>query len=228
MKYEIKGNDLPVAIVQLDAGETIVAESGAMSWMDGNIEMDTKGGGMGKVFGRMFAGENLFQNEYTAVGKAGEIAFASSFPGSIMALEIGPGREVIIQKKAFMASEPGVSRDVYFQKKFTTGFFGGEGFVMQKLSGKGVAFVEVDGEAFEYDLAPGQKMIVNSGYLAMMDTTCSMEVQAVKGLKNMFLGGEGFFNTVVKGPGKVVIQSMPVHKLAMSILPYIPMPTDNK
>lgn len=228
MKYEIKGNDLPVAIVQLDAGETIVAESGAMSWMDDNIEMDTKGGGMGKVFGRMFAGENLFQNEYTAVGKAGEIAFASSFPGSIMALEIGPGREVIIQKKAFMASEPGVSRDVYFQKKFTTGFFGGEGFVMQKLSGKGVAFVEVDGEAFEYDLAPGQKMIVNSGYLAMMDTTCSMEVQAVKGLKNMFLGGEGFFNTVVKGPGKVVIQSMPVHKLAMSILPYIPMPTDNK
>lgn len=228
MKYEIKGNDLPVAIVQLDAGETIVAESGAMSWMDGNIEMDTKGGGMGKVFGRMFAGENLFQNEYTAVGKSGEIAFASSFPGSIMALEIGPGREVIIQKKAFMASEPGVSRDVYFQKKFTTGFFGGEGFVMQKLSGKGVAFVEVDGEAFEYDLAPGQKMIVNSGYLAMMDTTCSMEVQAVKGLKNMFLGGEGFFNTVVKGPGKVVIQSMPVHKLAMSILPYIPMPTDNK
>ena len=228
MKYEIKGNDLPVAIVQLDAGETIVAESGAMSWMDGNIEMDTKGGGMGKVFGRMFAGENLFQNEYTAVGKAGEIAFASSFPGSIMALEIEPGREVIIQKKAFMASEPGVSRDVYFQKKFTTGFFGGEGFVMQKLSGKGVAFVEVDGEAFEYDLAPGQKMIVNSGYLAMMDTTCSMEVQAVKGLKNMFLGGEGFFNTVVKGPGKVVIQSMPVHKLAMSILPYIPMPTDNK
>lgn len=228
MKYEIKGNDLPVAIVQLDAGETIVAESGAMSWMDDNIEMDTKGGGMGKVFGRMFAGENLFQNEYTAVGKAGEIAFASSFPGSIMALEIGPGREVIIQKKAFMASEPGVSRDVYFQKKFTTGFFGGEGFVMQKLSGKGVAFVEVDGEAFEYDLAPGQKIIINSGYLAMMDTTCSMEVQAVKGLKNMFLGGEGFFNTVVKGPGKVVIQSMPVHKLAMSILPYIPMPTDNK
>ena len=146
MKYEIKGNDLPVAIVQLDAGETIVAESGAMSWMDDNIEMDTKGGGMGKVFGRMFAGENLFQNEYTAVGKAGEIAFASSFPGSIMALEIEPGREVIIQKKAFMASEPGVSRDVYFQKKFTTGFFGGEGFVMQKLSGKGVAFVEVDGE----------------------------------------------------------------------------------
>lgn len=226
MKYEIKGNGLPVVIVQLDAGETIVTESGSMSWMDSNIEMDTKGGGVGKVFGRMFAGESLFQNEYTAVGKPGEIAFASSFPGSILAVDIEPGKEVIIQKKAFLAAEQGVNQEVYFQKKFATGIFGGEGFVMQKLSGRGTAFIEVDGEAIEYDLAPGQTMVINSGYLAMMDSTCSMDVQSVKGIKNIFLGGEGLFNTVVKGPGKIVIQSMPIHKLAQVIIPYIPMPSD--
>lgn len=226
MKYEIKGNGLPVVICKLDAGETIVTESGSMSWMDSHIQMDTKGGGVGKVFGRMFAGESLFQNEYTAVGKPGEIAFASSFPGSILALDIEPGREVIIQKKAFLAGEPGVKQEVYFQKKIATGFLGGEGFVMQKLSGKGIAFIEVDGEAIEYDLAAGQSMVINSGYLAMMDSTCSMEVQTVKGLKNVVLGGEGLFNTVVKGPGRVVIQSMPIHKLAQVILPFIPMSSD--
>ncbi|MBQ9960477.1 MAG: TIGR00266 family protein [Firmicutes bacterium] len=226
MKYEIKGGDLPVVICQLDAGETIVTESGSMSWMDSNVEMDTKGGGVGKVFGRMFAGESLFRNEYTAVGRPGSIAFASSFPGSIMAVELQPGKEVIVQKKAFLAGEQGVNQDIYFQKKFGAGFFGGEGFVMQKLSGKGIAFVEIDGEAIEYHLEAGQSMIINSGYLAMMDSTCTMDVQTVKGVKNMFLGGEGIFNTVVKGPGNIVIQTMPVHKLAQAIIPYIPMPSD--
>ena len=229
MEYRIEGTPLPVVICELQAGETMITERGSMSWMSPNMKMETSsGGGIGKALSRMFAGESLFLNRYTAQGGPGMIAFAASFPGNVRPFQITPGRELILQKRSFLAAESTVNVSVHFQKKIGAGLFGGEGFVMQKLSGKGVAFVEVDGEAFEYDLAPGQKMVVNSGYLAMMDTTCSMEVQAVKGLKNMFLGGEGFFNTVVKGPGKVVIQSMPVHKLAMSILPYIPMPTDNK
>ena len=222
MKYEIKGGNLPVVICELEAGETISTEGGAMSWMDPNISMDTKGGGIGKVFGRMFSGENLFKNEYTAVGRPGKIAFASSFPGSIRALEIKPGPAVIVQKAGYLASEQTVDVSVHFQKKLGAGFFGGEGFIMQRLSGNGIAFVEIDGEAIEYDLAPGQSLIVDTGYLAMMDATCSMDVQTIKGAKNIFLGGEGIFNTVVTGPGRVVLQTLPAYAVAKAVLPYIP------
>lgn len=222
MKYEIKGDNLPVVICELEAGETISTEGGAMSWMDANIQMDTKGGGLGKVFGRMLSGENLFKNEYTAVGRPGRIAFASSFPGSIKAIEIEPGRDVIVQKTGYLASEQGVDVSVHFQRKMGAGFFGGEGFIMQRLSGKGTAFIEIDGSAIEYDLAPGQSMIIDTGYLAMMDATCSMDVQAVKGVKNMFLGGEGIFNTVVTGPGKIVLQTLPAYAVAKAVIPFIP------
>lgn len=222
MKYEIKGGNLPVVICELEAGETISTEGGAMSWMDPNVSMDTKGGGIGKVFGRMFSGENLFKNEYTAVGRPGKIAFASSFPGSIRALEIQPGKDVIVQKRAYLAGEQGVDVSVHIQKKLSAGFFGGEGFIMQRLSGKGTAFIEIDGDAVEYYLEPGQSIIVDTGYLAMMDATCSLDVQMVKGAKNIFLGGEGVVNTVVTGPGNVVLQTMPAYAVARSIIPYIP------
>lgn len=222
MKYEIKGDNLPVVICELEAGETISTEGGAMSWMDANIEMDTKGGGIGKVFGRMFSGENLFKNEYTAVGRPGKIAFASSFPGTIRAIQIEPGRDIIVQKSGYLASEKGVDVSVHFQKKVGAGLFGGEGFIMQRLSGKGIAFVEIDGSAIEYDLAPGQSMIVDTGYLAMMDATCSMDIKTVKGVKNMFLGGEGIFNTVVTGPGKIVLQTLPAYAVAKAVMPYMP------
>lgn len=221
MKYEIKGDNLPVVICELEAGETISTEGGAMSWMDANISMDTKGGGIGKVFGRMFSGENLFKNEYTAVGRPGKIAFASSFPGSIKAIEIEPGKDVIVQKKGYLAGEQGVDVSVFFQKKIGAGFLGGEGFIMQRLSGKGTAFVEIDGNAIEYDLAPGQSIIIDTGYLAMMDATCSMDIQMVKGAKNLLLGGEGVVNTVVTGPGKVVLQTMPAYAVARAVMPYI-------
>ena len=224
MKYEIKGGNLPVVICELEAGETISTEGGAMSWMDANVSMDTKGGGIGKVFGRMFSGESLFKNEYTAVGRPGKIAFASSFPGSIRALEIEPGKDVIVQKKAYLAGEQGVDVSVHFQKRIGAGFLGGEGFIMQRLSGKGTAFVEIDGEAIEYYLEPGQSIIVDTGYLAMMDATCTMDIQMVKGAKNIFLGGEGIVNTVVTGPGKVILQTMPAYAVAQAIIPYLPIP----
>ncbi len=222
MKYEIQGETLPVVICYLENGETMITEGGAMSWMSPNIKMDTTtGGGLGKAFGRMFAGENMFQNRYTSQGD-GMIAFASSFPGQIRAFEIGPGKEYIFQKKAFLAGESGVNISVHFQKKVASGFFGGEGFILQKISGKGIAFAEFDGHVVEYNLAPGQKIIVDSGYLAAMESTCSMDIQTVPGIKNALLGGEGLFNTVVTGPGRVWLQTMPISGVAAVIRPYIP------
>ncbi|MBQ8549125.1 MAG: TIGR00266 family protein [Lachnospiraceae bacterium] len=222
MKYEIKGGNLPVAICHLEAGETMITENGSMSWMSPNMEMETNAGGFGKALGRMFSGESIFQNFYTAKGGEGMIAFASSFPGSIVPFEIAPGKEMIVQKSGFLASEKTVELSVHIQKKLGAGFFGGEGFIMQKLSGYGVAFVEFDGAVLEYDLAAGQSMVLDTGYLAAMEGSCKMEIQQVAGLKNKLLGGEGFFNTVVSGPGKVWIQTMPINKVAGAIRPYIP------
>ncbi len=223
MKYRIEGTPLPVVICQMEDGETIITEKGSMSWMSPNMEMETtSNGGFGKALGRMFAGESIFQNKFTARDGEGLIAFASSFPGDIRAIEITPDRPVIVQKSAFLAGEAGVDISVFFQKKLGAGFFGGEGFIMQKLSGSGTVFVEIDGSSVEYQLAAGQQMVIDTGYLAMMDATCSMDVVANKGMKNMIFGGEGFFNTVVTGPGKIVLQTMPISTVASAIIPFVP------
>lgn len=228
MNYKILGEPLAVVICDVEPGETLVSESGAMSWMTPNMKMETtSGGGIGKMLGRMFSGDSLFLNRYTAQGGKGQIAFASSFPGSIKAIEVSPGRDVIVQKSAFLASTSGVNLSVYFQKKLGSGLFGGEGFIMQKLSGNGLAFVEIDGYAVEYTLAPGQSMVIDTGYLAMMDSTCSMEIVTVPGIKNALFGGEGIFNTVVRGPGRIMLQTMPVSSVAKSIIPYIPVNNEN-
>ena len=193
MKYEIKGGNLPVVICTLQPGETMVTESGAMSWMSPNMKMETGAkGGLGGAFGRMFSGESIFQNRYTAQKDEGLIAFASSFPGEIRAVDIAPGRSIVVQKRGFLACTEGVELSVFFQKKFGTGFFGGEGFIMQKLSGSGTAFLEIDGSTVEYDLERGQSMIVDTGYLAAMDDTCTMEIVSVPGVKNKLFGGEGY------------------------------------
>lgn len=221
MKYEIKGEPMPVVVCELANGESMISESGAMSWMSPNMKMETVGGGVGKVFGRMFSGEALFQNRYTAEG-SGMIAFASKFPGSMRAIEITPDKPVIVQKGGFLASEPGVELSVFFRKKLGAGLVGGEGFIMQKLSGQGTAFIEIDGSVTEYDLAPGQQIIVDTGYVVMMDATCDMDVQMVKGVKNVVFGGEGLFNTVITGPGHVVLQTMPIFNFATLIASMIP------
>lgn len=193
-----------------------------MSWMTPNMEMQTSAGGIGKAFGRMFSGESMFQNIYTARGGDGMIAFASSFPGSIRAVKITSDHPIIVQKSGFLAAETGVELSVYFQRKIGTGLFGGEGFVMQKLSGNGTAFLEIDGTAIEYVLAPGQQMVVDTGYLAMMDASCTMDIQSVQGLKNKLFGGESFFNTVVTGPGKIILQTMPISGFAGAISRVLP------
>lgn len=222
MRYEIKGETLPVVVCYLEGGEQMITERGSMSWMSPNMKMETTtGGGIGKAIGRMFAGEALFQNRYTAQGGNGLIAFASSFPGQIKAYEIGPGREIIVQKSGFLAAEAGVELSVFFQKKLGAGFFGGEGFIMQRLSGRGTAFLEFDGHIVDYELQPGQQIVVDTGYLAAMDSTCSIEVRTVPGLKNMVFGGEGLFNTVVTGPGRVWLQTMPISNVAQLILSFM-------
>ena len=222
MKYSIEGEPLPVVICQLEQNEKMITEKGTMSWMSPNMKMETVGGGVGKMFGRMFSGESMFVNHYTAMGGPGEIAFASSFPGAIRAFDISPGRDMICQKTAFLASTDKVEFSVHFQKKVGSGLFGGEGFIMQKLSGSGVAVVEFDGYIKEYNLAPGQSIVIDTGYLAAMDATCSIEIQKVPGVKNMLFGGEGVFNTVVTGPGRVLLQSMPIGQMAGTLIPYLP------
>ncbi len=223
MKYKIEGGNLPAVICTLEDGESMITESGGMSWMSPNMKMETtSNGGIGKAFGRMFTGEAMFQNRYTAQGGSGMIAFASSFPGCIRAVEIGPGRELIVQKSGFLASETGVEMSVFFQKKLGSGLFGGEGFIMQKLSGQGMAFLEFDGHVIEYELNKEQSIVVDTGYLAAMDATCSMEIKSVPGVKNALFGGEGLFNTVVNGPGKVYLQTMPINHVAVVLRSVMP------
>lgn len=221
MQYEIKGGSFPVAVCRMENGEKMITEKGSMVWMSPNMQMETQGGGLGKMFSKAFSGESMFQNTYTANGN-GMITFGSSFPGQIKAVTIAPGQEMIVQKSAFLAAENGVSLSVHFNKKLGAGFFGGEGFIMQKLSGSGVAFVEIDGELVEYTLEAGQQMVVNTGNVAGFEPGVQMDIQQVPGLKNKLLGGEGLFNTVLTGPGKIWLQTMPIANVAMSLLPYIP------
>ena len=222
IRYEIEGGHLPVVICYPQAGQTLCTESGAMSWMSPNMHMDTNtGGGLKKAFGRLLSGESIFLNEYTAMNGEGMIAFASSFPGSIIPYQVTPGNGIIVQKRGFLAMEKGLELSIFFQKKLGKGFFGGEGFIMQRISGNGMVFLEIDGHCKTYELRAGQSIIVDTGYLAAMSESCTMDIETVKGAKNIFLGGEGLFHTRITGPGRVYLQSMPVIHTAQALAPYI-------
>ena len=222
IRYEIEGGHLPVVICYPQAGQTLCTESGAMSWMSPNMHMDTNtGGGLKKAFGRLLSGESIFLNEYTAMNGEGMGAFASSFPGSIIPYQVTPGNGIIVQKRGFLAMEKGLELSMFFQKKLGKGFFGGEGFIMQRISGNGMVFLEIDGHCKTYELRAGQSIIVDTGYLAAMSESCTMDIETVKGAKNIFLGGEGLFHTRITGPGRVYLQSMPVIHTAQALAPYI-------
>ncbi len=219
MTYEILGNTLPVALCRLENGESVVCEKGSMSWMSDKMKMQTNAGGsFGKMLTRAVSGESIFQNVYTATGGEGEIAFASSFPGKILAVDVSE-KPIVAQKSAFLACESNVRLDLFFQRKLSVGFFGGEGFIMQKFSGNGIVFLEIDGSCVEYELAAGESMLIDTGYIAAMDETCKIEIEAVKGVGNKLFGGEGFFNTRVSGPGHIWLQSMPKSKLSALYAP---------
>ena len=222
MRYEITGGNLPVVICYLQSGESMITESGSMSWMSPNMKMETVGGGMKKMLGRAFSGDTLFQNIYTAQGGPGEIAVASCFPGSIKAFEITPGNAMILQKSAFLASSRGVELSMHFRKKLGSGLFGGEGFIMQKVAGNGIVFAEFDGHVVEYNLEAGQQIVVDTGHLAAMSESCQMDIKTVPGVKNILFGGEGIFNTYITGPGRVWLQTMPISNMASTLAQYIP------
>ncbi len=223
MKYEILGDNLPVVVCRLENGEAMFNEGGSMSWMSPNMKMETTtNGGAGKALGRMFAGEKLFQNVYTAENGEGMIAFSSSFPGSIKAFEITPDNEIVLQKKAFLAGESGVELSVHLNKKLGVGFFGGEGFIMQKVSGNGIVFAEFDGHVVEYTLQENEQLVVDTGHVAAIDMSVSMDIKMVEGAKNIFFGGEGLFLTTLTGPGRVWLQTMPLSNVARVLRPYFP------
>ncbi len=223
MKYEIKGGSFPIVECTLNNGESMITQSGSMCWMDSSIKMETSSnGGIGKVVGRLFTQEKLFQNIYTATQDGAKITFGTCVPGSIMAVTLTGGQSIICQKSAFLASYGSIELSTFFNKKIGAGLFGGEGFLMQKLTGEGVVFLEIDGSSMEFELQAGEQKILSTGYLVSMSDTCQIDIQTIKGIKNVLLGGEGLFNTVITGPGKVIVQTMPLVRLASSIIPFIP------
>ncbi|MCL2136935.1 MAG: TIGR00266 family protein [Coriobacteriia bacterium] len=223
MQYRIIGEPMPVVECLVENGETIKTESGSMIWMSPNMLMNTTtDGGIGKALSRVVSGDSFFLNTYTAQGGQGYIAFGSSFPGSIQAIHVSPEQTLIAQKSAFLAAETSVEIGIHFQKKLGAALFGGEGFIMQKFSGFGMVFVEIDGSVIERILAPGEQIVIQTGNLVIMDSTCTMDIVQVPGLKNMLLGGEGFFNTIVTGPGRVILQTITIGRVATAMRPYIP------
>ncbi len=223
LKFKIDGTTLPVVTIQLEPGVKIYSESGGMSWMSGNVEMDTNtGGGVGRMFRRALAGESMFITDYYVNSGAGIIAFASEFPGKVLPLHLAEGEQLILQKDAFMCAEKSVDIDMHFRKRLGAGFFGGEGFILQKLTGPGDAFAEFDGEIVTYDLQPGQVLKVDTGHVAMFQPTVDFDITMLSGFKNILLGGEGLFLSTLRGPGKVWLQTMPMLKLAQKVLQYMP------
>lgn len=215
MDAKILGESLPIVSCKLAKGESVITEAGGMSWMDDGIKMSTStNGGIMKGLGRALAGESLFMNVYTAERDGAEIAFSSSFPGKVLEFDLAQGETIIAQKKAFLCAESSVDISMHFRKKLGAGFFGGEGFIMQKITGPGKVFLEIDGELVKKELQAGEKLKVDNGYVAAMTQGVDLDIETVPGLKNMVFGGEGLFITTVKGPGTVYLQSMPVSKLA--------------
>lgn len=221
MNFEIKGNVVPSVEVSLSRGESMFTQSGGMFWQTEGIRMETNTrGGLLKGIGRMFAGESLFMATYSATQDA-KISFASTVPGSIIPINVSEG-SFTIQKGSFLAAQSSVELKTVFNKKIGSGFFGGEGFILQELRGKGIAFLEIDGDAIEMNLAPGEVVKVDTGNLVGFEDTVKYEVEMVKGLGNVFFGGEGLFLTKLTGPGQVVLQTMNMNEFALRVGSYIP------
>lgn len=223
MEYEIIGGQLPVVVCKMNKGEQVFTESGGMCWMDDGFDMNANSrGGLLKGLGRAMSGESIFMTTYTSGNDNAEIAFGSSFPGKIVPITLRAGESLIIQKTAFLAAENSVSLEMHFRKKLGTGFFGGEGFILQKITGPGTAFLEIDGDVVEKTLAPGETIKVDQGYIAAYEMGVDFDLTTVKGLKNKFLSGEGFFLATLTGPGKVWLQTMPFSVLADRIIDIVP------
>lgn len=223
MKYSIIGDNLQVVIVEIAPGEGIYAEAGAMNHMSGNMTMTARNrGGIMKGIGRKFAGESFFLTEFQPMGGPGTVAFAGNLPGKLLAIPIAPGRDFLAQKDAFIAAQDGVEMSVAFTRKLGAGFFGGEGFILERFSGNGIVFIHVPGDLVEYNLAPGQMIKVSTGAVAGFEASVAYNIERVGSVKTMLFGGEGVFVTTLTGPGKVYVQSLTAQKLANSLIPFLP------
>ncbi|WP_420642082.1 TIGR00266 family protein [Candidatus Leptofilum sp.] len=226
MRYEINGTTLQTLDIFLKSGESIFTESGGMAWMKGNVEMNTNTrGGLLKGLARSLSGESLFLTTYTAKGDESMITFTPEAPGSILPVVLGSGESRICQKDAFMVAEDSVSLEMHFRRKLGSGLFGGEGFILQKLTGPGIAWVEIAGEVREYSLQAGETMQVDPGHIAMYELSVNYDIQRVKGVKNMLFGGEGLFLATLTGPGRIWLQSLPLSNLASKLMQYMPIKT---
>lgn len=223
LRYNMIGTTLQAVVVELQAGQEIYSEAGGMSWMSGNVHMEaTSGGGLGKVLGRLLAGESLFIVDYTCTSGTGLVAFANEFPGKVVPIELAAGQSVIVQRDAFMCAEKSVDMEVQFQKRLGAGFFGGEGFLLQRLTGPGLAFIELDGEIVEYNLGADQILKVDPGHVAMFEPTVDFDIEMVRGIKTILFGGEGLFLARLRGPGRIWLQTMPMANLVQTVVSRIP------
>ena len=222
LKYEIFGGNLPAVSINLDAGQSIYTQSGGMVWMDSGITMQTNmKGGFGKALGRMFSGDSMFMATYTSNRQGQELAIASTFPGSIADIDLNGGG-IIAQKSAFLCAQPSVMLSAFVTKSIGAGLFGGEGFILQRLTGVGKVFLEIDGSLVERVLAPGQTLKVDTGNVAAFEQSVTYQAEMVKGFKNILFGGEGLFLTTLTGPGKVWLQTMTLPSFAKRIIPFLP------
>lgn len=223
LTYSIVGSTLQAAIIHLPAGGQVFSERGGMSWMSGNVDMQTNmEGGLFGAARRMFTGESIFMVTFTATGSKGTVAFSAELPGKIIPLHLGAGQQIICQKDAFMVAEKGVELGIHFNRKLGAGMFGGEGFIMQRVTGPGLAFFELDGEIVEQTLEAGEVLKVDTGHVAMMEPTVEFDIEMVRGFKNVLFGGEGLFLSTLRGPGRVWLQTMPAMNLAKKIAQYMP------
>ncbi|MFP3897274.1 MAG: TIGR00266 family protein [Anaerolineales bacterium] len=223
MRYEITGSVLPSVDVYLESGESVYTESGGMAWMTGQMEMDTNTrGGLLKGLGRKLSGESLFMTSYKAQGGPGMVTFTPEAPGRILVFELEAGQSLICQRDAFMVAEESVDMEMHFRKRLGAGLFGGEGFILQKLTGPGTAFLEIAGDVRDYTLESGERMEVDPGHIAAYEPTVDYDIRSVRGLTNALFAGEGFFLATLEGPGKIWLQSMPIANLARKIRQYIP------
>lgn len=224
MDYKITGNNLQIATLKLNEEEVVYGEAGAMVYMSSNMKMEAKmKGGLMKSLGRkLLAGESMFMTEFKSSGGKATVAFGGNSPGTIHKIEITPGKGFMAQKDAFLCAQTSVELSIAFQKKLGSMFFGGEGIVIERLSGKGTAFIHACGDFMEFNLGAGQTMKVDTGSVVGWDETVSYDIETVKGIKTMFLGGEGLFLTSLTGPGKVILQSMNLHNLASALYPFMP------
>jgi len=223
MEYKIYGTVMQTLDILLTQGESIYTESGGMAWMRGNIAMETntKGGVMAGL-GRALAGESLFMTTYSCQSPKGLIVFTPEVPGKVLPIQLAAGQSLICQKDSFMCAQDSVKLEMHFRKKLGAGLFGGEGFILQKITGPGTAFIEIPGEVREYDLEAGAEMKVDPGHIAMFEPTVTYDITRVKGLKNIFFSGEGLFLASLKGPGKIWMQSLPLSNLAAKLARYLP------